>query len=172
MIELNERPVRQNQLAAKLIAVFFALAAAMAATLMLHIGPKLPLQVLFLLFAGFGVFVWYRSYYIVYYYVLTAEYGEPQFIVVQQNGKRRSTVCRFRVDEIEKIKPCETRGERAERDYRFYSYCVSLFPARAQILYANGEFGATAVKIEATDEFIGVLSSLLPPSENESGEAS
>jgi hypothetical protein len=104
MIELNERPVRQNQLAAKLILIFFALAAAMAATLMFHIGPKLPLQVLFLLFSGFGVFVWYRAYYIVYYYVLTGEYGAPQLIIIQQNGKRRSTVCRLRVDEIQKIR--------------------------------------------------------------------
>ena len=136
-----------------------------AASLMLHIGPKLPLQILFLLFSGFGVFVWYRAYYIVYYYVLTAEYGAPQFIIIQQNGKRRSTVCRLRVDEIQKIKPCETRRERAERDYRFYSYCVTPFPARAQILYADGEFGATAVKIEASEEFISTLKSLLPTNE-------
>ena len=36
------------------------------------------------------------------------------------------------------------------------------FPARAQILYADGEFGATAVKIEASDRFLSMLSQYLP----------
>ena len=162
MIEMNESPTRQNRTAILLIAIFSSFAALFCLLSGLRVRYVIVFQLLFLIFGALALFVWYRSYYLSYIYTVTVEYGAPQLLIVQQNGKRRSVVCRLRLDEIQKITPCTSRFERAERAYKFYSYCVTPFPERPQILYADGEFGATAVKIEASDRFLSMLSQYLP----------
>ena len=115
MIEMNESPNRQYRTAILFIAIFSSFAALFCLLSGLRVRYVIVFQLLFLIFGALALFVWYRSYYLSYIYTVTVEYGAPQLLIVQQNGKRRSVVCRLRLEEIQKITPCTSRFERSER---------------------------------------------------------
>ncbi len=165
-MEYRYAPKPQNKKAAVLVSSLAALALLSIVFSMTEWGPKSLWQSAFLLFVSFSMFFWFRYFATKYLYTVTDAYGAPMLIVTSVQGRRISTLCRvelYRLSGIERIENAESdEGKAALARFKStaakYSYMATVSPKSFQVLYGTEDGRPFAVRLEADDSFLSVLS--------------
>lgn len=144
--------------------LFFALLGLAVATVAVYISLDKFKGVVGLFAVAFitaAVFIYTKYMSGEYYYDITFDYnGVPVFVVRQRVGKKNTTLCRMDLHAITEVVK-QNKSERAEHKtkdgYLKYNYTPTLSPDETYLVTVNARYEKAEIRIEATDEFAGLL---------------
>lgn len=166
-MEYRYKPQPKNKNALWLLLTLTALA---ALSLALGMGNVLATRALwhfsFMIFAVAAIYVLLRYFCTSYLYVITEEWGEPTLVIYHVQGRRLSAHCRLALSHLLRVVEVEDAisdaSTKALSDFRAertrYSYLSTLGNARTQIIYGREGGVRFAIRMEADDAFMQVLS--------------
>lgn len=121
-----------------------------AVMMMLGIGKDLIWQALFLVAAGVLTFFYVRYFSITYTYTISLEHHT--FLVVQQKGRRLTTLCNLDLAGLYLVRPYTIADDDSASQENRYSYCASFRPQESALLFFDDGERKVSVRVE-TDEF-------------------
>ena len=147
MSDMSYTPSQKNKMPLIVVTGCTVLLILCALFMMLGVGNSLVWQGLFLLVAAVFVFFYTRYFSTTYTYTISPE--TDSFLVVQQKGKRLTTLCNLKLSTMYMVRPFAEGDQIGEN---CYSYLVTLNPEDTTLLFFDDGERKVKVRIE-TDEF-------------------
>ena len=152
MSDLSYTPKPKNKMPLIVITVCTVTLILCACFMMLNVGNGLVWQSLFLVTAVVMIFFYTRYLAASFTYTISPE--RDAFLVVQQKGKRLTTLCNLRLSSLYMVRPFQAGDEKGEN---LYSYLVTLKPAQSTLLFFDDGEKKVRVRIEADEFFYDLL---------------
>ena len=130
------------------------------------LGMRTLWHLLLLVFGGVAVYVLFRFFLSSYLYIITEEWGEPTLVIAHVQGRRLSTHCRLTLSRLLRVVPVpdpkSSEGKAALAEYAAervrYAYLATIGATPTQIIYGREGGRRFAIRIEADERFLAVLS--------------
>ncbi len=152
MSDMSYTPHQKNKLPLIVITACTVILILCACFMMFEVGNSLVWQTIFLVVAVTLVFFYTRYLSTTYTYTISPE--TDAFLVVQQKGKRLTTLCNLKLSSLYMVRPFEEGDERGKD---CYSYLVTLQPKESTLLFFDDGERKVKVRIEADEFFYELL---------------